>query len=261
MPIAQEMKKITEDIEVSYGARLAAVGDLIKETHGTLSGFQKDRQKMATDLWHWLSSDRANRVKSVKEMMDEIRSDLKEMGKDLEEFLAKSEGQRKEDFKALLAEIRRLQKARNEELFAFLASFRESHKEMAVRTRKELTSSRRELVKVVSEMLGTFGVDQKLARSHWQNLAKVLAARRAGRVPPKRVEIKVPKRVEVAAEKAISRGEYKSRALSLIRENPGITLPELGKAFKVPYISLAIPVRELLDEGKVEKRDSRYYPA
>lgn len=261
MSIAQDMKNITEDIEVSYGARMAAVGDLIKETHGTLSGFRKDRNKMATDLWYWLSSDRANRAKSVKEMMGEIRSDLKEMAKVLEEFLARSEGQRKEEYKALLAEIRRLQKARNEELFAFLASFRESHKEMAVRMRKELTSSRRELVKVVSEMLGTFEGDQKLARSYWQNLAKVMAARRGGRVPLKKVEIKVPKKVEIVAEKAIGKGELKARILSLIRENPGITLSELGKAFKVPYITLAIPVRDFIGEGKVEKRDSKYYPA
>ena len=260
MPIAQDMKKITEDIEVSYGARVAAISDLFKETQGTLDGFRQERYKMADELRSRLSSENSAMVREFRGELKKMANELKEAAGDLGKFLSQSESQRKEDFKALLAEVRRLQRARDGELTAFLASFRESHKKMAAQTRGELTRSRKDLKKAVSDMLSAFKADRKQARSYWQNLIRVLSARRAGRVPPKKVKFEVPKRVEVEAEKAIGRGELKARTLTLIRENPGINLSKLGKALKVPYITLAIPVSELVSEGRVKKEDNKYYP-
>ena len=257
MPTAQDMRKITEDIEVSYGARVAALSDLFKETQGTLDGFRQDRYKMADELRSRLSSENSAMVREFRGELKKMANELKEAAGDLGKFLSQSESQRRENFKTLLAEIHRRQKARDEELTAFLASFRESHKKMAAQTRGELTRSRKDLKKAVSDMLSAFKADRKQARSYWQNLIRVLSARRAGKAVRK---VEVPKRVEVEAEKAIGRGELKARTLTLIRENPGINLAKLGKALKVPYITLAIPVSELVSEGRVKKEDNKYYP-
>lgn len=41
----------------------------------------------------------------------------------------------------------------------------------------------------------------------------------------------------------------------------GITLPEMGEALSIEWRRLISPVKDLLDEGSIEKVESRYYPA
>ncbi len=54
-----------------------------------------------------------------------------------------------------------------------------------------------------------------------------------------------------------------ARAESAIRRagDHGITLQELGEALGVEWRRLIAPVKALLDQGKAEKVESRYYPA
>jgi hypothetical protein len=58
-------------------------------------------------------------------------------------------------------------------------------------------------------------------------------------------------------------GELRRRALAGIRRagRAGITLPELGQSLSTEWRRLIGPVKELLDEGAIEKVESRYYPA
>ena len=41
----------------------------------------------------------------------------------------------------------------------------------------------------------------------------------------------------------------------------GISLPDIGEALGVEWRRLIQPVKALLDEGRIEKVESRYYPA
>ena len=58
-------------------------------------------------------------------------------------------------------------------------------------------------------------------------------------------------------------GEIQDRCLAEIRAagNGGITLPELGEALEIEWRRLILPVKQLLDDGAIEKVESRYYPA
>lgn len=188
MTIADEMKNLAGEIETSYGARVAAVKDLIKETHQTLEGFQRDHRRMAEALKTDLAQGESRRLEAFKALNADIKRSVevifketarllsdfskeqKEMAVALRKVLAEGESARLEDFRAVLPEIRRRQKERVGEVQAVLRNFRR---------------------------------DQGEAHGHWQNLAKVMAAKRAGkRVPIAEVpkEAEVPKRVEEVAE-------------------------------------------------------------
>lgn len=58
-------------------------------------------------------------------------------------------------------------------------------------------------------------------------------------------------------------GDLRVRSLEAVRSAgaKGITLPELGEALGTEWRRLIVPVKELLDEGAIEKVESRYYPA
>lgn len=249
MPIAQDMKKITEDIEVSYGERMSWLADLTKGTHQMMSRFRNDHQALAKALGAFLDESESTRMARFKEMLSSIQTrqgereeevaslikkfedELEEMAAGLKALLSKSESKRSEEFKSMLSAIKSRQKAREEEIARLLSEY---HK------------------------------DIKEARAHWQNLAKIMASKRVGkRVPITEVpkEAEVPKRVEEAAERAFTEGELKVKALALVEESPkGISLRQLGSKLRTPYIRLAKPIRELMDERKVVKRDSLYFP-
>jgi ethanolamine utilization protein EutM len=65
------------------------------------------------------------------------------------------------------------------------------------------------------------------------------------------------------AEASSRNGDLRRRALAEIRRagRAGITLPELGQSLSTEWRRLIAPVKELLDEGAIEKVESRYYPA
>lgn len=58
-------------------------------------------------------------------------------------------------------------------------------------------------------------------------------------------------------------GDMRERCLREIRRAgaEGITLPDLGEALGVEWRRLILPVKALLDEGGIEKVESRYYAA
>ena len=58
-------------------------------------------------------------------------------------------------------------------------------------------------------------------------------------------------------------GDLRQRCIREIRRAgaEGITLPDLGEALGVEWRRLILPVKALLDEGEIEKVESRYYAA
>lgn len=58
-------------------------------------------------------------------------------------------------------------------------------------------------------------------------------------------------------------GELQARSLRTIRGagEAGVTLPELGEKLGVEWRRLIAPVKALLEQGRIEKVESRYYPA
>lgn len=261
MPIAQDMKNITEEIEISYGERMSWLADLMKDTHQMMTRIGRENREAAD---------------AVAKLLAHFRGDHKAMAKALGAFLDESESTRIAEFKEMLADIQSRQREREEEVAEMMGRFAKEIKEMASQLKEFLSESESQRLtefraffsdvqRRTQEILTATREDIKEAHVHWQNLAKIMASKRTGkRVPIAEVpeKVKVPKRVEEAAEEAFGEGELKNKGLALIEENPnGISLVQLGRELRIPYIRLAKPIRDLVAEGKVVKKDSLYFPA
>ena len=215
MSIANQVKSLTEDIEASYGTRIAAVSDIVKETHQTLGNFNRQHKKMADDLRDSLSASEEERIEEFTTLIGEKKGVVATIAKETQQMRAEN--------------VRELKERANE----------------------------------VRKMLGEFSADQRQARAHWQNLAKVMAAKRAGKsIPSAKAEMGVPAAVKEEAEEVFGEGELKERVLKVVQAHPGgIKLSEIGKTLKIAYIQAAKPIKDLLAEVKITKRDSEYVPA
>ncbi len=74
MSVSDQIKAFTEDIEASYGTRMAEVADIVKETHQTLGKFNRERTKMATDLRRSLASNRREHEGMAKDLKRNLAS-------------------------------------------------------------------------------------------------------------------------------------------------------------------------------------------
>jgi len=93
--IAEDMKKLTEDMIAANDARLRAVGALVTGTRQTLKGFSAGRSKMATDQAKDLAGFVGELSKSVREirrraqdLLGEFDRANKQMSKDQSKHLA-----------------------------------------------------------------------------------------------------------------------------------------------------------------------------
>ena len=270
MSIANQIKSLTEDIEVSYGTRTAAVSDIVKDTHRTLGDFNREHEKMAADLKRFLAADSSGRVSEVRNLRTENTKQLKETAKNLLSFLSSGKSERKEEVAELLKEIKGFiqgveeeSEKRADKVKGLLKSFGEAHQERTALVKRELSSFQKNLSSVVEDMRTANSSDHKLARAHWQNLAKVMAAKRAGKSIPKPLaEMGVPVAVKEKAEEAFEKGELREKVLKVIQANPGgIRLVNVGKALGVAFVQVAKPIKDLLAEVKITKRNDEYVPS
>lgn len=282
MPIAYDVKNLAQDIEVSYGERMAYLSDLFRGVDNTLKTFHHRRQRMATDLWDFLTSDQRNREKLVNILRSKNQKELSMMVEELTFFLKKSRRNMQEETASLMSQIRDYLGSMEKEISALLSQFQTERKDMGRKTKEDLVSTTKRRITQVKKTLKTFAQEHE-ARSNqlrrelssfqkelesavkkmrasnfndlnetkqtWQSLAKIMLAKRAGK------EV-------VKAREAFSEGELKEKVAHLISQSrQGITLPQLGKALKISYIRLAKPVSDLVKAGKVKKEDSQYFPA
>lgn len=251
MPIAQEMKNLTEDIAVSYGERMSFLGGLEKDTHQMIDRFGKERKTMAKDLSAFLGNSESTRISNFKGTMSEIEVRLS--------AIRAGEGERRKEVASLLNRLEDELSAMAAELQAFLGKSEKRRLEEFRQMLSDIKAKQRAREKEVAELLDASRKDIGEARAAWQNLAKILVSKRGGKKAP---IAEVPKRVEEAAERAFAEGELKVKALALVEERPeGISLEKLGKKLGVSRIRLARPINELQGEGKVIKRDKLYLPA
>jgi len=200
MSVSDQIKAFTEDIEASYGTRMAEVADIVKETHQTLGKFNRERTKMASDLKRSLASNRREhermakdlkrnlasnrsaRTSQVRKMRAENNKDLKENAQKIAKFLSASEKERGKEFAALMGEIKGAVAVIEKDTAQTLADFRSDQKEMAGSLRSELSTFRMNLSEAVDDMMADFSADHRQARTHWENMARAMAAKRAGKL-------------------------------------------------------------------------------
>jgi len=148
MQIANDMKRIPEELVSSYESRIANVAMIIDNTHKIIENFRNIRNDMSNHLKERLAKeeflrkkDFDNMIKDVILMQDrreeEVRDLLKtfleeqkEMAEIIKKQLADGNKVRLEDFQSLLDSIRTRQTQSGNEVNIMLKKFHEEYEEM-----------------------------------------------------------------------------------------------------------------------------------
>lgn len=57
-------------------------------------------------------------------------------------------------------------------------------------------------------------------------------------------------------------GDLKTRINRVVNNHPGgIGMVDVGRRLGIGWRKLIVPIRELLEEGKIDKKDRKYFPA
>lgn len=214
MGIAEDMKKVAEEIVSSYQSRISTVATIIGNTHQLLEDFKNKRNEMSNHLKETLSRQESLRKKDFDNMMKDILShqderekqvrdllknffeEQKEIAQVIKRNLAEGEKVRISDFKKMLEDIQARQKTRENEVSVMLKEFQTEYKEMAESLRslldkreairikefkemlKDIRSRQIERAKEVRTRLDEFRKERQDMASGWNRLTAVMAEKR-----------------------------------------------------------------------------------
>ena len=214
MQIADDMKRITEEMVSSYESRIANVAMIIDNTHKIIENFKENRNEMNNHLKERLAKEEFLRKKDFDNMMrnvllmqdrreEEVRDLLKtfleeqkEMAEIIKKQLANGNKVRIEDFKNLLDSIRTRQTQRGNEVNIMLKEFHEEDEEMtkslnellrkgeSVRIQdfklmlKDIHNKQMNRSREVREKLGEFTKEREEMASDWKKLCIIMANKR-----------------------------------------------------------------------------------
>ena len=202
--IAEDMKKLTENIIISNDVRLKAVGELVSETHKTLKGFAGDRKKMAAeqakdlaDFVDGLSKNVQSLLKKAQNMLNEFHKDNRQMGK--------------EQAKSLSDFVNKL----TDEVGSMLGSFEKDHTRMSkelkdklAREIKDIQTQVKNILDEADKLIGEYSSDMAQAKKTWENMSATLSKARKGGVMPR---IEAGEKVSTVGQ-AIGKGKGTRRA-------------------------------------------------
>ena len=202
--IAEDMKKLTEDIMASHDVRVKALGALVSDTHKMLKGFHTEHKEMSAALRAELAKGEQSRLKDFKAMMSDIektladltknvsnmikgfQKDHKAMADELEAGLEQGETQRLKDFQKMMSDIQKDMKEIETFVANKLKEFDAAHADMSEDLKKDLATYVEGIVKETKKLLNECGSDMAQAKKAWSGMSGTLAkARKAGFMMPK----------------------------------------------------------------------------
>ena len=173
--IAEDMKKLTENIIISNDVRLKAVGELVSETHKTLKGFAGDRKKMAAE--------------QAKDLADFVNGLSKNVQGFLKEFQKNHQQMSKEQARSLSDFVKNLANDIGSMLGSFEKDREKMSKELKNKLAREIKDIRTQVERILDEadkLMGEYSSDIDQARKSWKAMCGTLAkARKSGLVMPK----------------------------------------------------------------------------
>jgi len=174
MGIATEMKRLSEDIIASYDMRVKAVGELVKDTHETLSGFAGDRKRMAAQQAKDLADFVNGLSKNVQSFLGEFQKGHKQMSKEQARSLSDFVKNLANDIGSMLS---RFEKERAQ-----------MSKEVKNKLAKEIKDIQTQVERILDEadkLMGEYSSDMAQAKKAWENMSAALAKARKGGVMPR----------------------------------------------------------------------------
>jgi uncharacterized protein YicC (UPF0701 family) len=204
MAIAEDMKKIAENIISSYDVRVKALGDLVSDTHNTLKGFAADRKKMGQQQ----AKDLADFVNGLSKNVQSLQKVAQNMVK---EFQKSNKQMSKEQAKNLSDFVKNLAKDMDSMLSSFEKDRSQMSRELKNRLVKEIKDVQIQVEKILNDadkLIGAYSSDMAKAKKAWKNMSANLAKARKGGVMPR---IEAGEDV-TTVEQAISKGKAKKKA-------------------------------------------------
>jgi light-regulated signal transduction histidine kinase (bacteriophytochrome) len=181
MTIAEDIKRLTENIIISNDVRLKTVGQVVTDTHRILREFSGDRKKMAAqqakdlaNFMNGLSRNVQGLLKSARGMVQQFHKDNMQMSREQAKNLA--------DFVSNLVT----------NVGSMVDRFRKDHNNMSKELRRKLAREikdiQAEVERILSDadkLVGEFGADMAQAKRAWKSMSSALArARKAGFMMP-----------------------------------------------------------------------------
>ena len=171
MGIAEEMRKIAENVIFAYQSKIPEVAAIIDNTSQILEDFKIQRNEMSSQLKEILAKEESLRKKDFDKMMQDIISwqdksekEVKNLlktffdeQKDIAELVRKNlTGEEKikiDDFRKRLKDIQAMQKSREKEVSAALRRFLAEYKQMAASLGSLLNKGETVRIKDLKEMV------------------------------------------------------------------------------------------------------------
>lgn len=215
MGIADDIKRLTNEVVFSYESRISEVGIIIDNTYRILEEFKTKRNVMSNQLKENLAKEGSLRKKDFDSTMEEILSrqderekqvkdllrtfleEQKEAAQTIKKNLSEGEKVRINDFKKILQDIQARQRGGENEVNMMLKEFQKEHKEMAESLRtlldkgeairandfkemiKNIRSRQIERTNEVREKLDEFRKERQKMASEWHKLTIAMAKKRA----------------------------------------------------------------------------------
>jgi len=201
MAIAEDMKKLAENIITSHDVRVKALGTLVTDTHKTLKGFERDRKKMAVEQAKDLAGFVKGLAKNVEDMLKGFKKNHEQMSKEQAKNLADFVTNLAADVGSMLSDFQKARGEMSEELKDRLAKevkeietyvanklkeFNKAHTDMSKELKKELNDYVMGIVKETKRLLKEYSSDMAQASKTWKNMSATMAkARKVGFMMPK----------------------------------------------------------------------------
>ena len=177
MAIAEDMKKLTENIIFSNDVRVKAVGGIVADTNDLLGGFAMDRGKMAKEQ----ARDLADFVNGLSK---NVQSLLKEARNMLNEFHKSNSQMGKEQAKSLSDFIHKLTSEVGSTLSGFEKDRGKMSKELKDKLAKEVNDIQTQVERILDEadkLVSGFSTDMARAKKSWRDMSAAIArARKSG---------------------------------------------------------------------------------
>jgi hypothetical protein len=250
MGVANDIKKLGEDIVDSYDLRVKEIRKLAKDTQSTLKGFQGEQKKMAAELRKTLEQGEADRLKASGSLKNEIQAEQAKRNKEVADLLEKFS----KDHEDMAAELRKtLEQGEADRLKA------------SGSLKNEIQARKDERNKEVLDLLQEFKTEREKMSANWQSLNTAMAKRRSGK-PTMEAEVKVRPVKEAIKEETkedIASPEIgvEEKVLEFIKRHPkGVKVGDMEEPLRVLRMRLGVVAKGLLGEGKVRKEDDMYFP-
>lgn len=170
MAIAEDMKKLTENIIISNDVRLKAVGGLVKDTHKMLKEFHTEHKNMSAEQAKSLLDFARGLRKDVENMLNGFDKNHKQMSKEQAKSLADFVTNMASDVSSMLSTSEKARGKMSKELADRLA------KEI-----KDIQSQVENLLDEADKLMSEYSSDMAQAKKAWTDMSATLTkARRAG---------------------------------------------------------------------------------